>query len=426
MLDWRGVSHDRRRCGSSCDARQLERDPRRGALQDRARHRRRRRARTSTIAGRGATVLNLCANNYLGLADHPEVVPPRTRRSTPGATGWRRVRFICGTQQLHKQLETRLTEFLGTEDTILYSSCFDANGGLFETLLGAEDAMITDELNHASIIDGIRLCKAQRFRYANSDMADLEAKLREARRSARFRTDRDRRRVLDGRLHRRTCRRSAIWPKIRRAGDGRRLARRRLHGQTGPRHARAPRRRWAASISSPARSARRSAARAAATRPRGRRSSSCCASARGRICSRTARAGDRGRRRSQALELLVRDRPSCATGWSEHGVLPRGDRRDPARTFCPASTRSCRSCSATRAARTGRRRGLREGYLRRRLLLSGRPARQGPHPHAGLGGPQRGRPAIRRRDARECRGGAIDLSPRPRAVETTRRRSSYG
>src|SRR5262249_28462804 len=128
----------------------------------------------------GKPVLNLCANNYLGLAQHPGVVAAARAALETWGYGMASVRFICGTQGVHKQLEARLTEFLGTEDTILYSSCFDANVGLFETLLGQEDAVISDELNHASIIDGIRLCKAQRLRYRNSDMADLEAKLKEA------------------------------------------------------------------------------------------------------------------------------------------------------------------------------------------------------------------------------------------------------
>ena len=125
-------------------------------------------------------VLNLCANNYLGLADHPSVIRAAHAALDRWGYGMASVRFICGTQEIHKELERRLSDFLGTEDTILYSSCFDANGGLFETLLGAEDAVISDELNHASIIDGIRLCKAQRFRYKNNDMADLEGKLVEA------------------------------------------------------------------------------------------------------------------------------------------------------------------------------------------------------------------------------------------------------
>jgi glycine C-acetyltransferase len=128
----------------------------------------------------GGEVLNLCANNYLGLAQHPEVNAAAREGLRDWGYGMASVRFICGTQTLHKQLEERLSTFLGTEDTILYPSCFDANGGLFETLLGAEDAVISDELNHASIIDGVRLSKASRYRYRNSDMADLEAQLKAA------------------------------------------------------------------------------------------------------------------------------------------------------------------------------------------------------------------------------------------------------
>ncbi|HVU34753.1 MAG TPA: glycine C-acetyltransferase [Opitutaceae bacterium] len=125
-------------------------------------------------------VLNFCANNYLGLSDHPDIIRAAHAALDRWGYGLSSVRFICGTQQIHKELEARLTEFLGTEDSILYSSCFDANGGVFETLLGPEDAVISDELNHASIIDGIRLCKAQRYRYCNRDLTDLDAKLREA------------------------------------------------------------------------------------------------------------------------------------------------------------------------------------------------------------------------------------------------------
>ncbi|MGW1001847.1 glycine C-acetyltransferase [Streptomyces sp. NPDC002520] len=125
-------------------------------------------------------VLNFCANNYLGLADHPEVIAAAHEALDRWGYGMASVRFICGTQEVHKELEARLSAFLGQEDTILYSSCFDANGGVFETLLGEEDAVISDALNHASIIDGIRLSKARRLRYANRDMADLEAKLKEA------------------------------------------------------------------------------------------------------------------------------------------------------------------------------------------------------------------------------------------------------
>ncbi|HMJ06997.1 MAG TPA: glycine C-acetyltransferase [Chthoniobacterales bacterium] len=134
----------------------------------------------------GRRVINLCANNYLGLADHPALIAAAKEALDSHGFGMASVRFICGTQDIHKELEAALTNFLGTEDTILYPSCFDANGGLFETLLGAEDAVISDELNHASIIDGVRLCKAQRYRYKNSDVADLEAQLQAAK-EARFR-----------------------------------------------------------------------------------------------------------------------------------------------------------------------------------------------------------------------------------------------
>ena len=128
----------------------------------------------------GRELLNMCANNYLGLADHPEIIEAASKAMERYGFGLGSVRFICGTQELHKELECQVAGFTGMDDAILYSSCFDANGGLFETLLGAEDAIISDALNHASIIDGIRLCKAQRYRYANGDMADLENKLKEA------------------------------------------------------------------------------------------------------------------------------------------------------------------------------------------------------------------------------------------------------
>ena len=128
----------------------------------------------------GKRVLNMCANNYLGLADHPQLIKAAKKALDDHGFGMASVRFICGTQDIHKELEAALTGFLGTEDTILYPSAFDANGGLFETLLTEKDAVISDELNHASIIDGIRLCKAQRFRYKHNDMNDLEAKLKEA------------------------------------------------------------------------------------------------------------------------------------------------------------------------------------------------------------------------------------------------------
>ena len=128
----------------------------------------------------GGNVLNFCANNYLGLANHPDLIAVAKQALDNHGFGLASVRFICGTQDIHKELETSISQFFGTDDTILYTSCFDANGGLFETLLGPEDAIISDALNHASIIDGIRLCKAQRLRYANNDMANLEEKLKES------------------------------------------------------------------------------------------------------------------------------------------------------------------------------------------------------------------------------------------------------
>ncbi len=141
-------------------------------------------ARVAVRDGEG--VLNMCANNYLGLANHPDIVAAAHQGLERWGFGLSSVRFICGTQEIHRELEEKLSAFLGTDDTILYSSCFDANGGLFETLLGEEDAVLSDALNHASIIDGIRLCKARRLRYANNDMADLEAKLAESK-DCRFR-----------------------------------------------------------------------------------------------------------------------------------------------------------------------------------------------------------------------------------------------
>ncbi len=134
----------------------------------------------------GKQVLNMCANNYLGLAEHPDILAAASQALQDWGYGLASVRFICGTQKLHQDLEAKLSGFLGTEDTILYSSCFDANGGLFETLLSAEDAIISDELNHASIIDGVRLCKAKRFRYKNNDLTDLEEQLKQAK-DCRFR-----------------------------------------------------------------------------------------------------------------------------------------------------------------------------------------------------------------------------------------------
>ena len=234
----------------------------------------------------GDKVLNFCANNYLGLADSDDLREAAKQALDRYGYGMASVRFICGTQEEHKQLEARISAFLGMEDTILYSSCFDANGGLFETLLGEEDAIISDALNHASIIDGVRLSKAKRFRYANNDMAALEEELKKAE-GSRFKliaTDG----VfsmdgiianLEGRLRPRR--------EIRRDGDGRRQPCRRLRRQARPRHARALRRRG------PGRHHHRHA-RQGAGRRLGRlhvgqdaKWSTGCASARGPICSPT-------------------------------------------------------------------------------------------------------------------------------------------
>ena len=176
----------------------------------------------------GKEVLNLCANNYLGLADDPRVVAAAKEALDRWGYGMASVRFICGTQEVHKDLERRLSGFLRTEDSILYSSCFDANGGLFETLLGKDDAVISDELNHASIIDGIRLCAAQRYRYRNRDMADLEEQLRAAAGARRRLIATDGVFSMDGYVSP-LPRDLRIGRALRRHGDGRRLARRRVH-----------------------------------------------------------------------------------------------------------------------------------------------------------------------------------------------------
>ena len=147
-------------------------------------------------------VVNMCANNYLGLSDDPRLIEAAKASYDRWGFGLSSVRFICGTQEIHKELERRIAKFAGTDDAILYSSCFDANGGLFETLLGPEDAVISDELNHASIIDGVRLCKAKRYRYLNNNMEDLRSQA-QGRAGIRLQenSDRDRRRVFHGRLY---------------------------------------------------------------------------------------------------------------------------------------------------------------------------------------------------------------------------------
>ena len=216
----------------------------------------------------GRTVLNLCANNYLGLADHPAIVEAAQRALDTYGYGMASVRFICGTQTVHKELEAELSQFLGTDDTILYSSCFDANGGLFETLLDEQDCVISDALNHASIIDGVRLCKARRLRYANNDMAELERRLQEASDAAPV--DRHRRRLLDGRHASPTCSDLRSRRPLRRdssmVDDSHAVGFVGAGGRGTPEHSGV----MDGSTSSPARWARRWAERPAATR-RGRR-----------------------------------------------------------------------------------------------------------------------------------------------------------
>ena len=285
-----GIDHGIRTFSTtSCTSRSPR--SRRRALQGRARARPRRSR--PAWAWSAASPCSICARTTTsGLADHPAVRQAAHEALDHWGYGMASVRFICGTQQPHKQLEAALSQFLGTEDTILYSSCWDANGGLFETMLGAEDAVISDELNHASIIDGIRLCKAQRLRYRNNDMADLEAKLQEAR-AAALPADRHRRRVLDGRDHRQPGGDLRAGRPLRRPGDGRRFARRGVSRSAGPRHARVSRR------DGPHRHPHRHAGQGPGRRQRRlhqrprQKSSRSCASGRGPTCSPT-----RCRRRS--------------------------------------------------------------------------------------------------------------------------------
>jgi len=225
----------------------------------------------------GRSALNLCANNYLGLANHPQVKAAAAAALERWGYGLGSVRFICGTQTIHRELEAAISDFLGTEDTILYSSCWDANGGLFETILGPEDAVLSDALNHASIIDGIRLCKAQRLRYANCDLNDLEAKLVEAKGARVKLIATDGVFSMDGTIAplKEIC--DLADRHEGRRHDGRLPWRRlpRPERAAGPMSTAAA---WVGWTSSPARWARRSAAPAAVTRPAARRSSTSCAS----------------------------------------------------------------------------------------------------------------------------------------------------
>ncbi len=254
-------------------------------------------------------VINFCANNYLGLANHPELIAAAKSGMDSHGFGMASVRFICGTQDTHKQLEKKLADFLGMEDAILYSSCFDANGGLFETLLGPEDAIISDALNHASIIDGVRLCKAKRFRYANNDMQELEARLKEAREAGA-------RHVLiatdgvfsmDGVIAnlQGVCDLADKYDALVMVDDSPPSASSAKNGRGSHEYCDV----MGASISSPARWVKRWAAPPAATPPRAKRWLSGCASAPVRICSPTL-----WRRPSAAsikvLEMVEEGRPA--------------------------------------------------------------------------------------------------------------------
>ena len=262
----------------------------------------------------GRELLNLCANNYLGLANHPAVVAAAREALGERGYGMASVRFICGTQDIHRELEERISAFLGTEDTILYSSCFDANGGLFETLLGEDDAIISDALNHASIIDGVRLCKARRLRYANADMDELEQRLREAKDARRRLIATDGVFSMDGFIAPlpRICELAEQHGALVMVDDSHAV------GFIGPTAAARPRCTASpiASTSSPARSARRSAAPAAATRAAGARPSSCCASARARTCSRTASPRRSSPRASRCSTSWRRRARRCASACS--------------------------------------------------------------------------------------------------------------
>ena len=257
----------------------------RTVLQDRARDRE--SAGGGRAARRWCRRAQFCANNYLGLANDSRLIDAAKAGLDQDGFGMASVRFICGTQTVHKQLESALAAFLGTEDSILYSSCFDANGGLFETLLDENDAVISDELNHASIIDGVRLCKAKRFRYKNNDLADLEAKLKEAdaagARHKLIATDGVF--SMDGIIAdlKGICDLADRYGAIVMVDDSHAVGFIGTHGRGTPSTAASR----AASTSSRARSARRSAVHRAAMSPRVARSSNSCASARARTCSRT-------------------------------------------------------------------------------------------------------------------------------------------
>ena len=289
----------------------------------------------------GRELLNLCANNYLGLANHPAMLAAARDALGERGYGMASVRFICGTQDIHRELEARLAAFLGCDDTILYTSCFDANAGLFETLLGEQDAIISDALNHASIIDGVRLCKARRLRYANRDTDELEQRLREAV-GRPPPPDRDRRRVLDGRPRGAARAHLRARGAVRRDGHGRRLARRRLHRPRRPWHARAAGRLRARRPDHG--HARQGARRRQRRLHRGRREAIELLRQRSRpyLFSNSVAAADRRRQPGRARPAGARGRRRCASGCSRTRAASAPSLRRWGSTSCPASTRSCR------------------------------------------------------------------------------------
>ena len=356
--------------------------------------------------GAGAEVVNLCANNYLGLANDASVREAAQRALDRYGYGMASVRFICGTQEIHKDLEARLSRFLGTEDTILYSSCFDANGGLFETLLDEQDAVISDALNHASIIDGMRLCKAQRLRYANNDLDELEARLKEASKCSRA-PDRDRRRVLDGRRDRAPQGHLRSGRPLRRAGDGGRLARDRLRRRARPRHARAARRHRA--HRHPHRHARQGARRRERRLhlgPQGDHRLAAPALAAVPVLEQHSAVHRRGQPARARPARSGHDAARAPVGQRRALSLWHGGGRLRSRAGRASDhsghARRCEGRLRVRAAPARRRR------VRHRLLVSGRAAWQGAHSHADVGSAYARATRPRGRRVQQGRQGAAD------------------
>lgn len=336
-------------------------------------------ARVRTIDGR--EVINLCANNYLGLSSHPRVIDAAHEALRTHGFGLSSVRFICGTQDLHKTLEARLSAFLGTEDTILYGSAFDANGGLFETLLGAEDAVISDALNHASIIDGIRLCKARRYRYQHNDLDDLRAQLTQARADGarHLLVFTDGVFSMDGTIARLDEMRSIC------DAHGALLGIDECHatGFLGPRGRGTHELRGVfgkVDIITGTLGKALGGASGASPAP-ARKWWRCCASVRGRTCS-PIRWRPRSSGRRSRCSISWRGARNCATGWSAtRGFSARGSRHW-ASTSSRASTPSSRSWCTTPTRHSSSRNGCSSRRVRGGLLLPGGAQGAGPHPGA--------------------------------------------